>query len=107
MEPREANMLKPRWLSYAPFDSARPKAPLWEMKAMLPERGFDARGVVFRPMCGLMRPRQLGPTILMEYRFLNVCDLFFPSLPFGTGLPEAGRNDYDAFNPCLSAFFDD
>ena len=101
MEPREANMLRPRWVSMPHSRSARPNAPLWEMKATLPERGLDVKGVVFRPICGLIKPRQFGPTILIGISLPDPRNLFLAPLTFFTGLPEAGRDDDDTFHPCL------
>lgn len=65
--PRETNSENPRlWLS-AQSMAAVPKAPDWEMKAMLPGCGawWAKEALMVAPWRLLISPRQLGPSKVM------------------------------------------
>ena len=56
-------MLKPTQLSTAQSSIAVPSAPLCDMNAIFPACGFAFRKEAFRPIAGIMTPRQFGPII--------------------------------------------
>src|ERR1035441_5239404 len=63
IDPTEMKELKPTLAEMLHSKIAVPKAPDWLKKATDPGRAMWVAKLAFNPMCGLMSPRQFGPTI--------------------------------------------
>src|SRR5262245_23544781 len=61
MEPTENMALKPTFSLRLQSRTAEQNAPLWLKKATFPGLGINGAKVAFRPLTGLITPRQFGP----------------------------------------------
>ena len=71
-------------------------APLWLMKPTLPRARGGFAKVAFKPMCGIITPRQFGPMMRIGPR--ASADLLFQLAPAVADLLEAGGDDDRAFH---------
>ena len=65
IDPTETNALNPTFWLRLQSSTAVQSAPDWLTNATFPGRAIPAANVAFRPLCGLITPRQFGPMIRM------------------------------------------